>query len=72
MIGLGSVDISISFVIPALLVIAALFVIPAKAGIQRLRYAETVRIAYDFNHWIPAKAGMAVKCQHRLEYSERN
>ena len=30
-------------------------VIPAFAGIQRLRYEETGRIAYDFDHWIPPR-----------------
>ena len=44
-----------------------------RAGIQRLRYEETGKIDYDFDHWIPAKAGMAVsdagmtvKCQRGL------
>ena len=37
-----------------------LFVIPAFAGIQKLRYEETERIACDFDHWIPAFAGMTV------------
>ena len=41
-------------------------VIPAKAGIQRLRYEATGKTGYDFDHWIPAFAGMTVKCQQGL------